>query len=701
MKRNLLTLVLVFIAISSIYANPITPNEALQKAKSFSLQRLETGVQRVPASAQDYTLAYSCTRIANAEAPNGVFMAENPFFYVFNKENGGFIIVSGDDRAKDILGYSDSGNFDINNIPDNMRWFLSCYAGEIFSLGVDDNTMPRYNAPANQTVTNEVTSFIQTQWNQDYPYNKFCPPFNSSAGNNYPTGCVATAMAQIMKYYNYPRTGTGSHSYSLPGNVEVFEANFGATTYDWANMLDSYYYETSETQKNAVATLMYHCGVSVDMHYAPEASGAPSSSVSFALKNYFGYDAGVQLLQRSNYTAAQWDNVIKAELDAARPVYYAGDNGESGHAFVCDGYTGDSSVTYFHINWGWGGMADGLFASSALNPGSIGIGGGTGGFNYYQQIIVGIKPAGAYAVLSCNTLQSEGMLVRNQTGNFSFSLTNNNDENYNSVIVLDIAKSDYTSYQRIYQNNNEFIAAGETKVFDNLSANITLAAGSYFFVIQYKRGANWEKLYYVPVMVAANDTKNADLVCNSLQANGEILTGAEGSFTASITNQHNTSAYNSKLVVELLDWSHNQVISQNVEPIAAGETRSINFLSNITLPAGSYFLVVKYDKSNASGTDLDILSYAQIEVKTAAGIVNNEFAEITLYPNPAAEELFVKSEEMIKSITVFDISGKIMNLSQLPTAGVVSIDISPLLSGVYLLKTETVKGAKTLKFYKK
>ena len=187
------------------------------------------------------------------------------------------------------------------------------------------------------------------KWNQDSPYNNLCPIINISTSKRAVTGCVATGMAQVMKYYQWPVTGTGSNSYTTSTKHIPLSLNFSQTTFDWANMTETYNGSSSAAQKNAVATLMYNCGVSVNMDYA-ESSGAASTASAKALVNKFGYNPNIQHIDRRYYTRDEWKSIIKDELSAARPVLYGGDDGTSGHFFVCDGYDNND---FFHFNWGW------------------------------------------------------------------------------------------------------------------------------------------------------------------------------------------------------------------------------------------------------------------------------------------------------------------------------------------------------------
>jgi hypothetical protein len=227
----------------------------------------------------------------------------------------------------------------------------------------------------NVSVSTAVSPLVQTKWDQSPYYNNLCP-YDNSKGERTVTGCVATAMAQVMNYWEYPKKGTGFHSYNH-SKYGTLNANFGSTTYDWANMPNELTSSSSTVQKNAVATLMYHCGVSVDMDYNVSSEGGSGAYVissrspvthctEYALKTYFGYKTSIQGVQKADYTTTNWKNLLKAELDASRPIVYAG-FGDGGHCFVCDGYDNND---YFHFNWGWGGLYDGYFALNALIPGA-------------------------------------------------------------------------------------------------------------------------------------------------------------------------------------------------------------------------------------------------------------------------------------------------------------------------------------------
>ena len=346
MKKSLTFLMLMLCCIGIVFAKPVDS----ELAKKVALNFLK-----------------STEKVATADLTVEDFKditATTPFhkFFVFSIHEGqGFILVSGDDCALPILGYSFTDSFSDVDMPDNMRWWLQQYNDEI-QQAIDGKAVAtpeiaqQWNdlavgKPGTAKANNVVAPLIATQWNQGSPYNMYCP-------SGTVTGCVATAMAQVMKYWNYPEQGQGSHTNE---NDTLQTVNFAETTYDWENMTNTYGSSSSQVQKEAVATLMYHCGVSVDMNYGPS-SGAVSSKVPSSLVEYFRYAPSAIYKTKESYTLDQWVALLKSELDESRPLFYAGnymdnEGNTGGHAFVCDGYRSDD---YFHFNWG--ASADGAAA---------------------------------------------------------------------------------------------------------------------------------------------------------------------------------------------------------------------------------------------------------------------------------------------------------------------------------------------------
>ena len=314
------------------------------------------------------------TAIAVSETPVHIAgTATSPLYYVFNSADGGaFVIISAEDTTIPVLGYSLEGGYAAQGIPTSMQWMLEGLQREIkaapelqssLSLTERRNLARRSGAKAAQKL-------LETpNWSQEGPFNNLIPgrPL---------VGCVGTAMSTIMRYHSWPAIGSGSF-----GGVDF------NTAYDWGNMrMDNYRGSYTETEADAVATLMYHTSKSIDTQYAMSGSSAYEVRVPWALSTYFGYDPGVSYKKRAEVSTQQeWDNIVKAEIDAGRPVLYCGQDVTAGHAFVCDGYDGD----YLHINWGWGGSANAYFLSTALNPTVS----RTHSYNNLNTIIYNIRPA--------------------------------------------------------------------------------------------------------------------------------------------------------------------------------------------------------------------------------------------------------------------------------------------------------------------
>ena len=310
-------------------------------------------------------------------------------FYVFNTPDG-FVIVSADDCETPIIGYSREGRFNPNNVPVQMESYLQNFVARIQygienHIEADETTARQWEMVKTIGRLNErkdsktVEPLLTEMWEQGCLYNSLCPEMGKVPCGHAEVGCVAVAMGQIMHYWRYPETGWGSHSYSNTG--VTLSADFGNTTYDWNHMPDSLTDNSTDAEIEAVATLLFHCGVSVDMNYTTNGSGADSGDVPYALMRYFNYSRQLHSEKRSNYSNEDWLSMLETCLDMRQPVYYAGKGDQGSHAFVCDGYDDNDLL---HFNWGWG-RANGYFALGNLNP--IGV-----NFNQNNFAIFDINP---------------------------------------------------------------------------------------------------------------------------------------------------------------------------------------------------------------------------------------------------------------------------------------------------------------------
>ena len=389
MKKFMMTLAAALCCILTLHAQPISEQEAKERA----LQYMDSN--RSSASAR--RMAAPTLRGGNALTPAAT---EATKIYAFNIEGGGFVIASGDQRTLPVLGYSTTGSIDWERMPENMRSWLKQYDKAITTLDGrtdfkdgEQTVTPSYGQgattarPSSRAERVAVEPLVKTHWDQAEPYWNQVPTYQganpSLRGKQCYVGCVATAMAQVMNYWQWPKAvpdGVPAYDYEDVYDGITKTWHVGAmppTQFDWDNMADDYGYydagnkfirlETTEAQDKAVATLMRYCGQSVKMMYGPRelgGSGAYTKDVATAFTDCFDYNAA-QFISRSEFGIAEWEGVIYGELAAGRPIVYAGSSDQGGHAFVCDGYDGNG---LFHINWGWSGLDDGYFSLSVLNP---------------------------------------------------------------------------------------------------------------------------------------------------------------------------------------------------------------------------------------------------------------------------------------------------------------------------------------------
>lgn len=354
-----------------------TADEAMRIAASLDGNNR---VARIPARHPQQTLSHCFTALQTSG---------EPAFYVFNRgEEDGFILISAEDRTHTVLGYADEGSWDATNMSDATRAWIDLYCQSISRVATvpafASTQAPRYKAKQNKQYT-AISPICQTKWGQGNPYNLLCPMYN---GSRSVTGCVATAAAQIMKVHAHPTRGTGTSSYkwkSDTGDSITLSVSPGSTTYQWSQMLNSYSSSATTVQKNAVATLMYHCGVVSEMGYTSSASGTSNNKMLAGMVNHFDYDPGVEVLVKDCMKESDFVDGIFSELQQGRPVMFsARTKNDEGHAFVGDGIDADGLV---HINWGWNGVCDGYFRVSAMDPDNQGTGGSVSNDAYTVNVL--------------------------------------------------------------------------------------------------------------------------------------------------------------------------------------------------------------------------------------------------------------------------------------------------------------------------
>ncbi len=605
MRRFLFTLLAV-VSVVLAYAAPRSAKQAMELAERFVAANTNF------AKIRNVSLALSPSTAAEVKA-NGTVVA--PAYYVCNVgEGNGFVVVSGDDRFKEILGYSMSGAIDgSEEMPDGLKYWLDFLAAEMEAAKTyyDANgieALPQTRATA-QPKHGDIAPLITTRWDQTAPYNDLCP---MTANGRAVTGCVATGMAQIMNYHEYPVKGIGSNTNTYFANQTI---NFAETTYDWANMTDTYGLTSTEAQKTAVATLMAHCGCATNMRYTAEVSGTPNIAAGIALVNHFGYNPNMHYAGRDQMSSGAWKALLLQELDAKRPMPYSGmtgaDNAE-GHFFICDGY--EAATGKFHFNWGWSGRYDGYYEISALEPGTGGTGAGTGSFNYYQSVIVGVQPEvmGEYEThFEMESFKPRAMSVP-QGSNMEFKITNlsNNTINFTGKIGLAVYKDGEllsTFLEAVRTDFSSGVYYPETSYFCKFNSAYTV--GQYCICLVAQRDGS-DKLevvranygtptywnaevtsdYMVKFTAVTDDYKisDSDVAPVLVSSNeGKAYVNVNSTFEVTLKNEGTTEYYDEAGVVFT---QRRREMARFTEPVrlAPGEQKTITVGGRIDLAEGDY-----------------------------------------------------------------------------------------------------------------
>jgi len=601
MRKSLLAIVAFMCAALAANAAPVTRQQAQQRASHFLALR---GKTQTPL-------------LVKQQARTDAFAAKDAAsYYVFNASDGrGFVIVSGDDRTDDILGWSDSGTFDPQDIPVNMKAWLQGYADQIEWLDKKGIEKSQRTVLKAAQVHSSISPMLASLWNQTQPYNNLTPTYTQNSETKHcVTGCVATAMAQLMYFHRWPATssalpGYSKGSYTLPA--------LPATTFDWSTMYDTY---ANGEDGSEVAKLMLYCGQSVEMNYGSGSSEASTADAPARMAKYFGYDANYRILWRKDFFYDEWVNAIYNELAAGRPILFSGQSVGGGHAFICDGFAHDD---YFHINWGWGGRSNGNFKLSLLAPHEQGAGGSStsDGYDLQQYVVTGIRPdtgTPASVALSVSKLApGETNVVRsNSSADFSVSVSqaprNQTGGTYNFNVGIGIYKDN------TLLNANHILSyeLGDGYGWDDLSSTITfgsgLADGTYTIkaisrvdgTSQWMEDFNSEQ-YYITATISGNSctlvpsriTNEKALTINSVTIGGARMQGEKTSVTFNVTN--NGDYY----VGDITMTFNGTKAGGTMVEMPAGETRDFTFEFTPKV-SGSNILLVFYMGFYTNGTPI-------------------------------------------------------------------------------------------------
>lgn len=632
MKRLLPLLFLLCVCCIATIAKPRNNNEALQLAKLFAM--------RTP------SLMASANSIKPTCAANvkGYFKSpsiENAAFYVYEMEKGkGFIIISGDDCAKTVLGYSDTGTFDMNKIPANLKYWLDMYRKEIAYAQANNlkKTANRadFAVRLGSSLPQSVAPLLGSiSWNQSAPYNDLCPKDTLELPSV--TGCVATAAAQIMRYWEWPLEGKGNHSYYCYGTKSTISAQFEGTKYDWDNMTETYGTSSTEKEKTAVATLMFHCGVACDMDYSSMGSSAETETMCRGMIQYFGYDKNLQIYKKMFYTSDEWELLLKQELAANRPVLYGGNSISVGHQFICDGYDTNG---LFHINWGWSGISDGYFELTALDPDELGTGGGSvNSFSMWQDMVIGVAPQGKiesavnYQIkvmgdtkssVSTTELGKEFSIRMGQPSNRGINL-------FKGVVGFGLYDIKGNSIKELCHSDSlSWKTFQEEKYIDlNTTLPTTLTDGIYYIYPIYKASEQsdysimWGIVgtpYYLKVVVSGTtatistpEDASPQLSREKCSVEGDSIYYNKKAFY-NLTINNAGKEFCSYIATVLISKSNNKqyIGAYNTIDIPEGKSKSFTLSGKCTAPAGEYYLYVMYDKENRYITKKDFNSFGQL-----------------------------------------------------------------------------------------
>ena len=457
MKRLLLLSLSLMVCLAMI-AGEVTEQQALKIAQQFS-------------KGKTFTLAKS-RLLSRSVSPQS-----NAFLYVFNAEEGGYIVISGDDQTVPILGYSETGRLDMENLPEHIQSWLDGYVDQIAFLQSHPNVLKARNTlnePAIEPLLGEI------EWGQRSPYNDLCPYDGDS---RCPTGCAATAMAQVMYYHKWPEQTTKEIPGYVTYNRKINMPSIPISRIDWENILPSYSNDVgNETQRRAVAELLLMCGSAQEMSYMSSGSLSGCSEIATSLREYFDYDMTADYIFRKSYRMAEWNQIIYNELSHHRPVCYEGKpSKKSGHAFVIDGYDKDD---YFHVNWGWNGSRNGYFLLSILDSNAESLYEkqySMSGYNIDQAAVIGIRK-------NTGIGPKDWLYALGQTQTNSTQARNSQNEDISQYLFFNLGNltgKDMNFEYRIalFDDNDNFILT--------ISEGETGVVGKNYFNVQgyYKFGA--------------------------------------------------------------------------------------------------------------------------------------------------------------------------------------------------------------------
>jgi len=697
MKKNLLLLLSLLLS-TTLFAKHVDKEAAGRAGINFFFQR----------ASLYKSLNYQDLRIT------GTFVTtENAVsvYYVFNIDGGGWVVVSAEDDVTPVLAYSFEGSYSTDNQPPQFISWMDGYAKQI-GFTIDNNLQAgddihqqweRLMTTDPSTLTdkatlNEVTPLLISTWDQGTHYNLLCPADGAGPGGHVWAGCVATAMCQVMYYYRFPNTGNGEHCYT-PWGYEEQCADFGATNYRWNEMVNAL--NNSQYNDTATAELLWHAGISVNMMYSPDGSGAYSEDAAAAMINNFRYVTNTQLLEKSNYSESAWAGILRDNLDKKRPMYYDG-YGTGGHAFNVDGYQG---TDYFHFNWGWSGSYNGYFYLNNLNPGGNNFTNGQGAIvNLYPDTLSNIYPnyCNGQTILHAlsGTFEDGGGPTKDYLPNSSCSWLIDPQNISDSVTGITLTFSKFNTEAgndilRIYQGGTTSdVLLGEYSG-DNIPPSVTVAGNKAlitfttnnsiqkpgWFITYISETMDWcqgTQILTEPEGTISDGSLNFNYK-NSSNCRWRISPEGTGPIMLTITSFNTETLHD---VLRIYDLGSEEMIGEISGEYAAG-----NMPGPFTANSGRMFIMFT---TNQTVTGLGWEGYYTtfpVGCKEA-----NELSAIQIFPNPATEFVTVSGKALKMdnlNIEMLNMEGKtLMKDEMIINDGSLlqKIDLHGIPKGVYILK---------------
>ena len=755
MKRTVVKLCALLLMVGAGFQSmgkAVDVNTAQTTGSNFLISAGVAGVK----SSSDLTVAYTASTVVN-----GSIVVD---YYAFNVAGGkGFVMVSGDDKVIPILAYSNESAFDINNIAPATKDWIEGYKNEITAVITHNvpakaGTAERWSelqttATHKAERTTAVTPLLTTTWDQagggSVQYNQYCPNTAYTSGLSV-TGCVATAMAQLMKFWNWPTVGCGSHTYYDDTSHATLTADFGNTAYGWSSM--------PTTSSNAyVATLMSHAGISVNMNYTANESGSIVTMLEtyggvncaeYALKTYFHYKPSLTAKLRSglytggpgsgyyigaddeyyngqvtidSFNEATWISMLQTELNAGRPMLYEGQGPVGGHCWVCDGWETTSSM--FHFNWGWSGSSNGYYTVDNLAPPALGVGGGAGNFNSSQGVLMGVQPdsfpsnTGNIKLLAHLNTTTSTPMAYGTPFTITTKVLNSGTTTFHGSFAVQVYDTASQLVTMIDSLTGQTITAGDSTTALTFNCNsyalIPLMYNGIRIASRPTGSATWTPLannntfINYTIMGVLNDTDIA--LYDSLHIGSHTILHGHALNVSTVVGNQGTGNYAGTLQAVLVNVSTGATYTVQATPgasIASYATANVSFSNtSITVPNGMYALEIQHSY-NGSLTTFHTTSSdyyinpVLVTVVTAVGVPEVASTnDIYVYPNPAKDVMNILMQGVeVTNVRIMDMQGRVIKtLQPAPNHTLIAIPVSEFAAGVYFVEAQTTTGIITKK----